>query len=200
MITVVTPAESQALTTRGAAVEMLGTHANGLGSALVDSLVARASALAADYAGRTFARETYRETLRLRAPAECIALSRWPVRSITSVTVDGVTLDPSGYELESPILSRLDGTGAVVPWSPGRIVATFVAGYILPGENGRDLPQGVEAAALAIVLALKSGIGQDPWERSSEIADIGTVTHARADSFLPDTAKAALDPHRVVLL
>ncbi|MCW2246209.1 hypothetical protein M2352_001800 [Azospirillum fermentarium] len=111
MLTVITPAVSQQLTTLAAVkteLKLSGTADDDWLSEVID----RASATIRRWCGRTFALETVRETFRLLAPTETLSLSRWPVASIVSVSETGNTLTAGDYETEDDVgfVYRLTGS------------------------------------------------------------------------------------------
>jgi hypothetical protein len=65
--------------------------------------------------------------------SDTLQLREWPAASITTITVDGVALSGSDYELDTRTgqLFYKPGGGDFSPWPEGRrnIVITYVAGY-----------------------------------------------------------------------
>lgn len=104
-----------------------------------------------------------------------LRLKRYPVASVASVTLDGVLIDPSEYRLDdASLLYRLSSSGHPWHWSFGKTaIIVYDAGYLLPGEEGRDLPASLEAAAVDLVASYWNSRGRDPLVKSDETAGIG---------------------------
>lgn len=103
--------------------------------------------------------------------SDVMILRRYPVASIASVTLDDVVLDPADYRVDtgSGMLYRLSG-GVPCRWWFGRtLVVVYTAGYLLPGQNNRDLPPALEAAAIELVAGYWVARGRDPALRSEEV-------------------------------
>ncbi len=170
MLEVVTPASSARLTTAAAVRAMAGvTTADDLLNPLIDQASARIVA----ECGRPFARETYRETVHLFEAQQTLVLQRWPVASVSSVTINSTALVPGAYGCDNTAatVTRVDGTRRPL-WPRGQIIATYTAGYILPGADGRDLPHDIERAALLLVIASLNSAGRDPALRAVEVDGI----------------------------
>lgn len=153
---------------------------------------------------RVLARETLSETFWGGIDGiETLMLDRYPVASITSVTVDGVAVDAAEYRLEkeSGLLFRLTADGYGSRWSAGKsIVVVFEAGYLLPGQQGRNLPAALEGAAVDLVASYWSSRGRDPLVRSQEIPGVISTTYwvgAVGDAGeLPPSVLSKISPFR----
>lgn len=105
------------------------------------------------------------------ASEDFLVLKRFPVASIGNVTVDGEVLDASEYRLDAELglLFRLNPTGYPWVWHFCKsIEIAYVAGYILPGQSGRNLPQGIEGAAIELMSDYWLAKGRDPSVKSEE--------------------------------
>jgi hypothetical protein len=113
-----------------------------------------------------------------------VYLSHWPVKEsdIQSVAVNGVTLDPSSYDLEqgSGKLSNYSG------WQDEPITVTYSGGYQLPDEAPLALKQ---ATVIFIVEARMRA-------RQSQVGGVRQISHkeARVSFFDPNAALARLAP------
>lgn len=98
---------------------------------------------------------------------------RIPVVSITSVVEDGTTLAGTDYRVlpMQATLERLDGDYPGC-WSCGKIVVTYVAGYLLPDETGSTIPADLQDAALHEATARWRARGRDPTLRSENLPDV----------------------------
>lgn len=131
--------------------------------------------------GRTLARATLTQTF-WGDPwgAEYLILDRFPVASVTSVTVDDKLVDASEYRLNTQTgqLFRLDSSGYPCVWTWCKsVIVVFPAGYIMPGESGRDLPFALEAAALSLINSYWQSRGRDPLVKSEDVPGLGSVEY-----------------------
>lgn len=207
MLEIVTPASVTALTTLAAVKADLGlTDADE--DAYLSAQIERVSAfictflavVQADDGSRTLGRETLTEWI------EAPLLSRVPVVSITSMEDgNGEALDPDDYVVDKPT-GRFYGANArwmnlVYNYTPPVLpmAVTYTAGWLLPGETGRNLPHDIEAAALALIKAGRAGRGRDPLVKSEDVPGlirteywVGTVS----DSAMPPDIAARLSLHK----
>jgi hypothetical protein len=136
---------------------------------------------------------------------EYLILNRTPVTSIASVTVDGCVLDPSRYRLDAAtgLLYALSASGWPEYWQiqQGAVIA-YAGGYLLPGQDGRTLPAGIEGAALSLMQSFWAarGPGRDPNVRSEETQGIGRIEYwvgtVGDPDQLPDQVLRKLAPFR----
>jgi len=163
-------------------------------------LIKQASGVVADYCNQVFGAEEVVETFWADAPSEwarSFMLSREPVISIDSVTIDGVVIAPSQYRVASDgHLHRLDTVGMTFWALTSTAVINYTAGYVLLD----DLPYGVERAALSMIKTFHSGVGRDPMVRSESIPGLRDVSYqvgSLGDSeSLPPEVTALLRPYR----
>ncbi|MCA3248787.1 MAG: phage head-tail connector protein [Azospirillum sp.] len=116
-----------------------------------------------------FGRATWTETFRFaagRAEASLL-LARDLAPAITSVTEDGIALDPAEYLLDGSILRRLQDD-APAPWQAAKVVVVYQAGWALLAE----LPYDVERCCLDLVVRAHQAKGRDPGLRSERILDV----------------------------
>lgn len=151
------PAQTR-LTTRAAIQAAFGAFADG---AAMDTLIDRATAEfmsrlgypSANGGAHAFARSTYEEKIETSQAVESINLSRRFLTQKPAVTINGEVIDPADIEAAfgAGVLRRLSG-GRRVDFPGGAvIVATYPAGFLLPGEEGRTLPHDVEAAVIDLI-------------------------------------------------
>jgi len=173
MIEIITPAQSRRLTT----LEALGTE---LGlpedqwDAAMQAAIDRVSAAIAAYCGRTFGRETVREAWRHRVTPRELLLSRYPVASIISLTIGDQVEDTADLTFDPDagiVYGRRLGTAG------DRTQLTYVAGYVLPGEEGANLPAEIEQAALQAAKTLWLTRARDPAVRSEQVDGIGRTDY-----------------------
>lgn len=189
MLTVITPAPAIDLTTVAAVKAELAVSGSGDDAWLADAIT-RASATIRRWCNRVFAAETVRETYRLARPVPELLLSRLPVVTIASVTVDGTALPAPVYEAdtEKGVLYHLDSRRRFLCWSGDVIDVEYTAGFALPGAAGRTLPEDVEKAAIALVKAAYFARTRDPLVKSESIEGVGSTAYWVGDAIPPDIA------------
>lgn len=221
MLVVSSPAATTALTTRDrfkAAANITTTTDDDFIDTQIISISDQINTIlgvaAATDGTRTIGRETLVETIRSdqndRYGSRCVihqgyvALipSRFPVVSITSITEDGVAVDAADYELDgvSGLIRRLSSDDPV-DWSAGKIVITYVAGWLLPNDTGRNLPYDLEDAAISMIRASRFSRDRDPALKSESFVQrlyeyelfAGAATTGGS---VPPDAMAALNRYR----
>lgn len=206
MLTVVTPAESSALTTLEAVKAELSLSGTGDDAWLTDT-IARAGATIERWCGRVFALETVQETFRIDRATDLLVLSRWPVAAVVNVVAGGVGLDADGWELDADNgdLYRLGTADQRKLWPIGKTVVAYSAGFILPGAEGRNLPADIEAACIALCVRAFHAKGRDPALRSYENPDVESYSFVDPDKLLtvdglPADVAERLRPFRQVVI
>lgn len=218
-LTVATPATSRLLTSVTRVKESLGiTDASQ--DTLISELIDRVSdevvaylrlPRADDGAIATLGVETYVETLRYVSGAFDLYLTRRPVSAIASLVEDGTTLTEGvDFQVVTNIgsIQRLDGED-VIAWAADKIVVTYDAGYVLPGDSGtRDLPYEIEEAAIYTIAARMADLNSssmDPDVKSETLFGVYSATYATDGTSgrafgdagtLPMRANALLAAHR----
>ena len=160
-----TAADVTALTT----VERIKLELNITGADYDELLAAKIDDATSDIALRclpSLKRETVTETFfpdRQGVQAEKLILRRFPVASVTSITLDEDLVDAAEYRLnDAGLIYRLTTSGHPREWwFIKRIAVVYVAGYLLPGQLNRDLPP-FEAAAIELVSSYWASRGRDP--------------------------------------
>ena len=200
ILSVTTAAESFDLTVLATVKDELGikpqdnVHDRKLGAH-----IRTASDIVSRYCNRVFASETLTETFW--APGcvsqDCMVLSRDPVSSITSVTLDGEVIDASEYRLhDAGLLYRLDEQGYPSTWSFSKsLVVVYVAGYALLD----GLPYGIERATILLVKEFWGSGGRDPRIKSENIPGVIATEYwvgpTSSSAELPPDVVALLKPH-----
>jgi hypothetical protein len=138
---------------------------------------------------------------------EFLKLHRVPVAEIVSVTLDGAAIDSSGYRMDSEqgLLYRLDGSACPGWWSWSRdIVIVHKAGFLLPGEQNRDLPAALESAAIELIASFWASRGRDPMVRAEENVGVSRFEYwvgAVGDAGdLPPSVMSKILPFRIPVL
>lgn len=188
------------LTDAKAALAVTGTDDD----AFLTSAIERASAMVETYCGRVFGLREVTDTVRINCRKPRLILAA-PVASITSVTEAGTLLTTADYELdaEAGLLSRLDSSDNIVSWAIGKTVVVYEVGYVLPGNNGANLPADIQACTIDLVARAYHARGRDPSLRSEKILDVIQQSWSAVDSVttrggLPLDVAERLDPYRLV--
>lgn len=149
----------------------------------------------------TLRAETLTESFRPAAPLGELLLSRRPISTITSITIDGVALTADQYERDdaAAILYREEG-GRRTCWPCSKIVVVYVAGWA-------TVPDDLQLAASKLAGIYYFSDGADPNLRSEELPDVYRVTYGRpgdngagGDQVLPAEIEALLGPYRMFWL
>jgi hypothetical protein len=208
ILTVTTAADSTLLTKRST-VKTLFDITNTAQDAKLDILIAQASAVAASYCRRVFARETVSETLRLSQDMDGLRLARWPIVEITSIEEDGEDLDEDQYEIDegSGLIYRLEDDEDDpnrIDWPACKIVVVYQAGYVLPGDATADdpqtLPHDIEAGVIELVGGALASAGRDPALKGESIPGVIDrqfwIGDIPGSDDLPASVRQKLDPYR----
>lgn len=147
-------------------------------AAAVLDLIDKASAAIASHCRRVLAEEVVSETFRIPLPdGHPLILSRTPVTAIASVLEDGIAILPADRELEaeSGLLHRLrqDQRSA---WS-GKVVVEYTAGWRMPGQTNRTLPDDIERAAVLLAAAMHHARGRDMAVRSESVDGVASISY-----------------------
>lgn len=145
--------------------------------------IAASSQVIENYCKRSFKRQTYTEILD-GTGSPYLVLRNYPVHSGTArYDKHEIELQPN----EDGMIYLPDG------WPTGtrNITVTYEAGYILPGETNRTLPEAIEIACVFAV----QGVMQNPSGIKSErVGDI-SVSYGDGDAMLSSTVKSLLAPY-----
>lgn len=191
IITVIEDAETTSLTTLERVKLELGINDN----ATDDLLAIKISEASSDIAVRcapTLRRETVTQTFYPEGwGGECalaLRLRDYPVVGIIDrtvqeeidevltdveikgVVVDGVGLEAAEYRVvpENGLLYRVTGR-----WNWCQSIAvTYEGGYLLPGQEGRNLPPSIESACVELVAGYWAARGRDPLVKAEEAPQV----------------------------
>lgn len=157
--------------------------------------------------GRVLRREQVSQTFwDCDAALKYLVLDRYPVASVTSITLDDEAEPSSEYRLDGDrgLLYRLDSSGYPSAWTWTKaLVVVYVAGYLLPGETGRNLPPALESAAIDLVASYWLARGRDPLIKAEDVPGLGRIDYwvgavGRAGD-LPPGVMAKIAPFRRVM-
>lgn len=162
----------------------------------LSDFISTASNLIANYCNRdTFGLQTYEQAEFLRRPCDGIVLAGDLNPTITSVSLNGTTLDTSAFVLDGSVLRR-----PILPWPHpesfwgwhgGQIVIVYTSGFNLPG----GAPPALARAAQDIVYSFWASSTRDQTIRSEQVEGVGAMTYATSGlSALP------IAPDRLIAL
>ncbi len=150
--------------------------------------------------GFRVSKETVSETFwheQYDSQPDRIFLNRTPITLLSSITMDGLTVDSSLYRVDynTGEVFALDASG--YPWRwyfQKSIVAAYAGGYILPAESNSTLPKGIEGACIDLVSSFWASRGRDPQVKSEEIPGV-----IRTDYWVGAVGEAGELPPQVVM-
>ncbi|MGE0290267.1 MAG: hypothetical protein AB7P16_28630 [Bradyrhizobium sp.] len=181
MLLIETAPTARRLTTVAAVREALGmpsSPSDGVILAAIDS----ASAAIEVFCRRPFGRGEYRETFtcgELPRSGEILP-ERFPV------VPESVEIEEAGVEIDAEnwlfaqvtqSLYRLREDGSRRYWSVTPLIVRYTAGYLLPGEEDRDLPIEIEAACQREIQAGLAMRDRDPLVRQEDVAGVGSTSY-----------------------
>lgn len=220
-LVVTTPASNRNLTTVDAVKLDLGLT-GGAHDDWIASVLPRISARVETYCERIFARETVTETWNAtRGQAQTdtrptierlegterpsLRLSRTPTSGTPTITLtdgeDTEVLETDEYSLDpaTGLLLRLNDVGRPIYWPAYKIDVAYTGGYLLPDQEGRDLPYDLEGAAIDMVKLRYHSRLRDPSLKSETVDLMGSQTFwmpGQGDTDIPETIRAVLDGYR----
>ena len=156
---------------------------------------------AADNGTSTIGRETLSERFDLVNSRDNLILSRYLPRNwvitIGSVTEnDDAALATTEYRLSSGGLLQRMSDDVQTSWPTGKIVIAYTAGWLLPNDSGRDMPQIIEDATIAMVKMARLDKTRDPTLRGENILE-GLYAYTR---FNPSDIPGGMPPDVAVML
>ena len=204
-ITVETAASVTAMTTIDAVKQALDMESDNSKNALIERLIDAATSALEEYAGRVFALQTYVEQLA-GTDHPYLMVTHLPLKSVTQIIVDSeIITDYSIQDDQSGTLYRATGWSrfGYVGWDVERyriphtsqlnIYVTYTAGYVMPGEDDRDLPARFEEAAIRTVAAwMRQNLRGGTDVASRKVGDL-SITYRDVDASI-DASTLGLPP------
>lgn len=160
----------------------------------VSDLISRACCVAGDgVTPPTLRQETLVETLRPKARADQLLLSRRFIGTVTSVVENDETLASTDFVklAGAGILTRLDEDDDETCWPAGKIVVTYQAGF-------STVPEDLKLAAIAGIREQYAMGSRDPLLRAEEVEGVGRYEYQAALS--NSTVPTALSPQVLDML
>lgn len=201
---------ANALTTLATVKAELGLTGSAENDSVLERLINAASDAAERYCRRSFSRATVTDERVKGFARPRLMLARTPVVSVTSITINGSTVDSAGYYIESAeagIVYRKAGWQSTALPAAGLVVqdlepgteealylCTYVGGYQTPGQGGtRTLPYDLEQAVLDTVVNL--------WRNRGKYVGLQTEGEAQGDAtwrgfVIPGPARHVLNLYR----
>jgi hypothetical protein len=206
ILTVVTPATSNDLTTKQKVKAELGIS-DISEDANITTWITQASDVISAECRRKFGEETVNESFRLPYNFDGpLQLARKPVSAVASVTENGTLLTvTTDYEFDpaTGLVTRLSGDTPIC-WPWGKVVVIYTGGYALIDA----LPFGIERACIQLVKHYRSGASRDPMLKA-ESTDIPGVISQRDEFWvggiggsgqLPTEVSSLIAPYRRILV
>lgn len=169
--------------------------------ALITSLEVRAQALIEDYLGYPLELSAARSfQRRFDVPARSFQVPFGKVRSISRLVIGGQVILDTTEGIVAGEGFAVRESGLIYPPDCvafcGEVDVTFESGYRLAddGADLRDLPAGIEHAAIETVGGLLARAGRDPNVTAEAVPGVSSVQYERAliAQGLPPTAVEAL--------
>lgn len=187
-LTIIEPATETAMVSLVDAKAALGIADDSQDGA-VALLIDQATAAIASYCRRPgFGIETVEETIRSIHRASCIVLERDLAPSISEISEDGADLDAADWLLDGAILLRLRDD-MPSPWTAGKLVITYNAGYALPDGCPADL----QRCCLDLIRLYSTSDSRDPLIKSMTLVDDSMTFGLPTDLISP--VLSAADPY-----
>ncbi|MDQ3830609.1 MAG: phage head-tail connector protein [Candidatus Tectomicrobia bacterium] len=173
---------------------------------LLGAIIQRGSDAIARFCNRVFAQRTIIETLP-GPGSQLLKLKFSPILTLTSIALDGETVDPDTYTLTDPDAgivfceSYWAYTGHAYSYT-----ATYVHGYNLPEMDGTDtLPHDIQQAALELCKGMWLARQRDPAVSMESVPDVYTVQYGQgkngvAVGAIPPNVQELLLPYRELKL
>jgi hypothetical protein len=143
---------------------------------LLGNIIQRGSDAIARFCNRVFAQRTVQETLP-GPGGQLLTLKFAPITTLTSIALDGETVDSSTYTLTEPEAgivfceSYWAYTGHAYSYT-----AIYTHGYNLPDMAGTDtLPHDIQQAALELCKGMWLARQRDPSVTMESVPDVYTV-------------------------
>lgn len=203
IVTVTAAAASRDLTTLARVKQEIGGSFTAEEEQRLQQLLTSVSKAVENYLHWELAVETVSEAFRLDldddAP-EWVLLRRLPVTAIASVTLDGVAVASTLYEVDAATgrLVALDASGYRCRWYICRsLIVAYSAGYVLPGISGATLPGDIELGTLAWIRSAWLESGRDPKVKREEIPGMISRDYwvgVLGEDNVPPAAAQWLDP------
>lgn len=208
IITVTSPSSYQYLTTLDRVKQELSITDNGSDAILT----AKISEASSDILARIWPRprETVTETF-YPEPGQSVSraqlmLSRWPLVSVTSVTLDDSAVVSYRIDAEAGMLLYLADDGYRSCWTFSKSAEiVYVGGFSMPGEVAQPtLPPALEAACVELVSSYWFSRGRDSLVRQETVDGAGSTTYwigaVGESGSLPPSVESKIAPYKRMVI
>jgi hypothetical protein len=175
---------------------------DGANDALLGNIIQRGSDAIARFCNRVFAQRTIQETLP-GPGGQLLKLKFAPITTLTSITLDGTTVDSDIYTLTEPDAGIVFcEAGWAYTGHAYSYTATYTHGYNLPDMAGTDtLPADIQQAALELCKGMWLARQRDPSVTMESVPDVYTVQYGQgkngvAVGAIPPTVQELLLPYK----
>ncbi|MBS4019542.1 MAG: hypothetical protein KGZ68_15045 [Dechloromonas sp.] len=144
----------------------------------------------------TLRRETIIDTMRLCHDQEQLIMTRRFVDTVSSITVNGIPLDPAEFEIDKAagLARRLSSSGYYTRWPSGIVVMTYTAGF-------EAVPSALKDAAKLELVARWSLSDRDPAIKRDRTQGLGETEYFPSSSettnspLISPDARAKISPY-----
>lgn len=210
IISVTSPSSYQNLTTLDRVKQELSITDTGSDAILT----AKISEASSDIFARIWPRprETVTETF-YPEPGQSVSraqlmLSRWPLVSVTTATIDGDVVVSDNYRIdaEAGMLLYLENDGYRGCWTFSKSAEIiYVGGYTMPGEVAQPtLPPALQAACVELVSSYWFARGRDSLVRQETVDGAGSTTYwigaVGESGSLPPSVESKIAPYKRMVI
>lgn len=195
MLTILTPPNSDALTTPAAVIARYSDMASA-NTTVLGAMIEEQSGRIAAYCQRVFGLRQLEQTERppyvaystydplvpgviYREPPPIVLDDMGPILSIDALTAQGTTLvQNTDFELDGLRIFRLSNDMRVY-WAFRKIVIDFTTGYVLPLDTGTTtLPAAIQSVCIDLVRLAWTALQRDPNVAKENIYGVAQVDYA----------------------
>ena len=173
--------------------------------AKLTNYILETSAAIESYCGRSFHKETLTENVEGK-DTPFILVSKAPIISIASITIEGVVMDSSTYRIHDAKAGIIAGDFVSTARRYSQLTQTpvagseyalyeveYTAGYDMPSSVDRNLPYDLESACIAMIRSKFFANSCDPSIKKESATGAGSVEYA-------DSAMTSSPSHYAELL
>jgi len=127
-----------------------------------------------------------------------LRLRERPIRSVASVTVDGVALETTGWNLRGNLLRRIDG--GVFTLGIANVVVVYSHGWDVSDPITLPVPADIRMVALIAARRVYSAVGATDAAGTQQSETMGSYSYTSGSTAqVASTAAQLLDPEKEVL-
>lgn len=167
---------------------------------ILDPIITQCSKAIARYCRRQFIEQNVTQTFfpdvsrhhRLTSKSNAIVLSRKPISSITTITLDGNAIDAAHVRIISKegMLYRLTDDEYVTGWDITKLLEiVYIGGYA-------SIPEDIQRAAILWIKEFFIGIEDDPRVKSENNYNVASFSYFSALGTMPEGVVGLLSTYR----